>query len=520
MTGNVFRGYQQNALFVLTSVATGQSIHLLGMLTEALHTPFLHDRWLAIDQAKTIRRTRATSATSSRFTPDGRIVPAPGRSSPARRRSSHDVARHGPLRRWPAGVFARHPAAPGRRARIRRRVRRDAGLREPVHGGLDAGPAGGPRVSRRGWLRPGPRLRRQEGRRRRAALLHAPHRRVGRRRPRPPSATSPGMGLSRAVRHARRGDRSRSSRTSSSTGAPLRRRSRQSAARRLPPRPSREAIDADIARRFGARLVVLGCALESDAHTVGLDAIFNLKGFAGDHGLERYHGFDAGDLGAQVPSRRSSLARESNADTLLVSATVTQNKDPRPPSDRLRRHARGRAAPRPGRTRRRRRAGRSASARGLGYDGGFGPGTTASRVAAFSSRRSGGVRDVFGRLSAAPRRRASSAHYGGALVDGAFVLKLFGDAATELLIRHDGDEGFFRAYSSVEFLSRSRRATTSRSSGSRGQTSREMRFEARKVIAPGALGLRVVRAARRSTPRRRSRGPAGVVPARPPARTP
>ena len=59
MTGNVFRGYQQNTLFVLTSVATGQSIHLLGMLTEALHTPFLHDRWLAIDQAKTIRRERA-----------------------------------------------------------------------------------------------------------------------------------------------------------------------------------------------------------------------------------------------------------------------------------------------------------------------------------------------------------------------------------------------------------------------------------------------------------------------------
>jgi 3-aminobutyryl-CoA ammonia-lyase len=84
---------------------------------------------------------------------------------------------------------------------------------------------------------------------------------------------------------------------------------------------------------------------------------------------------------------------------------------------------------------------------------------------------------------------AEQAHYGGGLVDGAFVLKLFGDAATELLIRHDGDEGLFRAYSAVEFLSPvgagdylEVEAELTRV----GKTSREMRFEARKVIAPGA----------------------------------
>jgi beta-lysine 5,6-aminomutase alpha subunit len=74
MTGNVFRGYQQNTLFALTSVATGQSIHLLGMLTEALHTPFLHDRWLAIDQMKTIRTNARHLSEELRFAPDGRIV--------------------------------------------------------------------------------------------------------------------------------------------------------------------------------------------------------------------------------------------------------------------------------------------------------------------------------------------------------------------------------------------------------------------------------------------------------------
>lgn len=72
-------------------------------------------------------------------------------------------------------------------------------------------------------------------------------------------------------------------------------------------------------------------------------------------------------------------------------------------------------------------------------------------------------------------------------MDGAFVLKLFGDAATELLIRHDGDEGLFRAYSSVDFLAPVRggdylevEAEITRI----GKTSREMRFEARKVISP------------------------------------
>jgi 3-aminobutyryl-CoA ammonia-lyase len=83
---------------------------------------------------------------------------------------------------------------------------------------------------------------------------------------------------------------------------------------------------------------------------------------------------------------------------------------------------------------------------------------------------------------------AEQAHYAGGLVDGAFVLKLFGDAATELLVRRDGDEGLFRAYSSVDFLAPVHggdylevEAEITRV----GKTSREMRFEARKVIRPG-----------------------------------
>lgn len=77
------------------------------------------------------------------------------------------------------------------------------------------------------------------------------------------------------------------------------------------------------------------------------------------------------------------------------------------------------------------------------------------------------------------------AHYAGDLVDGAYMLKLFGDVATELLIRHDGDEGLFRAYESVEFLAPVVAGDYIEAVGSItrvGNTSRQMEFEARKVI--------------------------------------
>lgn len=91
---------------------------------------------------------------------------------------------------------------------------------------------------------------------------------------------------------------------------------------------------------------------------------------------------------------------------------------------------------------------------------------------------------------------AEQAHYGGGLVDGAFVLKLFGDAATELLIRRDGDEGLFRAYSSVDFLAPVRAGDYLEIEAEivrEGRTSRQMRFEARRIIAPqGGSAARVL----------------------------
>ena len=85
------------------------------------------------------------------------------------------------------------------------------------------------------------------------------------------------------------------------------------------------------------------------------------------------------------------------------------------------------------------------------------------------------------------RLSAHDAHYGGGLVDGARVLGLFGDVATELLIRQDGDEGLFRAYESVEFLAPLHAGDFVEVEGeivSLGKTSRKMRFEARKYVSP------------------------------------
>ena len=80
------------------------------------------------------------------------------------------------------------------------------------------------------------------------------------------------------------------------------------------------------------------------------------------------------------------------------------------------------------------------------------------------------------------------AHYAGDLVDGAHMLKLFGDVATELLIRHDGDEGLFRAYDSVEFLAPVKAGDYIEAVGKItkvGNSSRKMEFVARKVIELG-----------------------------------
>ncbi|MFZ5816778.1 MAG: OAM dimerization domain-containing protein [Bacillota bacterium] len=77
--------------------------------------------------------------------------------------------------------------------------------------------------------------------------------------------------------------------------------------------------------RLGRRITVVGACTGTDAHTVGLDAILNMKGFHGDYGLERYSEFQVYNLGSQVPNEvLVAKAQEVKADAILVSQVVTQ----------------------------------------------------------------------------------------------------------------------------------------------------------------------------------------------------
>lgn len=86
-----------------------------------------------------------------------------------------------------------------------------------------------------------------------------------------------------------------------------------------------EEVDDLIRERLGRRLVVVGACTGTDAHTVGLDAILSLKGYAGDHGLEQFAQMRVINLGSQVaPGEVVEAVRRERADAVLISQVVTQ----------------------------------------------------------------------------------------------------------------------------------------------------------------------------------------------------
>lgn len=138
-----------------------------------------------------------------------------------------------------------------------------------------------------------------------------------------------------------------------------------------------------IHEKLGRKLVVVGACTGSDAHTVGIDAILNMKGYAGDKGLEAYPWIDAYNLGAQVDNAALlTRAKELSADAVLVSQVMTQRDLHIENSSQLIELARKSGqrdllfllgGPRIDHK----------LARELGYDAGFGPGTKPSQVASY-----------------------------------------------------------------------------------------------------------------------------------------
>lgn len=142
-------------------------------------------------------------------------------------------------------------------------------------------------------------------------------------------------------------------------------------------------INHQIKEKLGRKVVVVGACTGYDAHTVGIDAILNMKGYAGDKGLEAYPWIDAHNLGAQVDNAALlERAKELGADAILVSQIITQRDCHKENAAALMDLARKRGmrgvlfllgGPRIDHQ----------VARELGFDAGFGPGTRPSQVAGY-----------------------------------------------------------------------------------------------------------------------------------------
>jgi beta-lysine 5,6-aminomutase beta subunit len=151
---------------------------------------------------------------------------------------------------------------------------------------------------------------------------------------------------------------------------------------------SMDEIDALVRARVGRKLRIAGACIGTDAHTVGIDAILNMKGYKGDYGLERYKEFVVFNLGSQVSVEDlARFAKESAIDAILASQVVTQKG-----SDIQNFTALSELLEAEGiRDRTLLIAGgprmTNLLASELGYDAGFGRGTLPSEVAAFIAQR-------------------------------------------------------------------------------------------------------------------------------------
>jgi beta-lysine 5,6-aminomutase beta subunit len=151
---------------------------------------------------------------------------------------------------------------------------------------------------------------------------------------------------------------------------------------------SKDEIDQRAAQQLGRKIVLVGACTGSDAHTVGIDAILNIKGYAGEKGLEAYKAFEVHNLGAQVENEALlARAKAVGADALLVSQVITQRgchkHNARALVERLlERGERDRFLLLLGGPRIDHKLAVS-----LGFDAGFGPGSLPRHVAAFLVQR-------------------------------------------------------------------------------------------------------------------------------------
>ena len=336
MTGDVFRGYLLDGFFNLVGAMTGQGILLVGMMTEAVVTPWLSDRDLALQNVRYV--LNAAGGLTEDFHPprDGLIQTRArqvlGEAVDLLDAIVSDTTTRGTAHPQPLlaaiadGTFGSMKRPPTKGKGLDGVVVKADGYDNPAT--TPARGRGHPMTAAPATARPDRApLRRHDRRRHGADVVHA----------------------AGAARQARRGRRAAARREDGARARAARPRQGDGAAtftffvvygslthlvdaaRR---RGGRARVPAaHLARRStprsrsgcGRKLVVVGACIGTDAHTVGIDAILNIKGFAGEKGLEYYREMTVVNLGAQVlVPDLVNTAREVRADAVLVSQVVTQ----------------------------------------------------------------------------------------------------------------------------------------------------------------------------------------------------
>lgn len=349
MTGNIFKGQVQDTLFNMVSTVTNQNIHLLGMMTEAIHTPFIQDRFLAIQNAKYVFGTMKDLHSEIEFKAGGKIeqraqavladtvamlaqIEQMGLSGAIGQGLFAEISRTPTGGKGLDGVVAKTadyynpfpnlmlPGFLGSEPKFAMPAASPEGATLSVAAKLVSDP-NNPKPTEQ-WVKPyGDTLgdgrvqlsftlpvpldeRSKEGAKRLAAQM-------GLSEPAVVHCEDMGQGFSFYVVY---GQCQHQVDLNSFTVV----------------KPDYEVMDKDainalIDVKMKRRMVVVGACIETDAHTVGIDAIMNMKGYNGHKGLESYHSMRVINMGAQVDCEALvTRAIDEKADVILVSQIVTQ----------------------------------------------------------------------------------------------------------------------------------------------------------------------------------------------------
>ncbi len=322
MTGDIFKGYLLDGFFNLVGAMTGQGILLVGMMTEAVVTPWISDRDLALQNVRYVMNAAGNLHEDFHPSPDG-FIASRAREVLGLAVDLHRGDQGRPQRRGPAAAALRdrrrhlRPDEAAGRQGPRPRRGREEGRRLLQPGDRDPGghmstglirPYGdttGDGMVQLSFTLPIAHSKVAEG----AAVQLA--NKMGMDPALVVHAKPMGEGFTFFVVYGRVNH--------------LVDPSTVEVVERDYPLLTPKEANAAIKRSMRRRLVVVGGCIGTDAHTVGIDAILNIKGFAGEKGLEYYRELKVVNLGAQVSvPELVEAAREEKADAVLVSQVVTQ----------------------------------------------------------------------------------------------------------------------------------------------------------------------------------------------------